>query len=206
MLLIVMTGAAKSGKTTACNLLVDEYGFTRLRFADAGKNMLLAMGLKRSDVDGDTKEVPSLLLGGKTPRFAMRTLMTEWARDTIYDDIWLDIIGAKINELRMANPDVRIVIDDCRFPNEYAFLTRLGAKVWSIRRPSVEPAIKWWKQLLAQIGIGVHVHASEQYWAKFTTSITVMNLSTRDELLDKTRVALHLSMPELLPIPIGIAA
>jgi hypothetical protein len=198
MLLIVMTGAKQSGKTTASNLLVDEYGFIRLRFADALKRMLLAMGLTPNDIDGDAKEKPCVLLGGKTPRWAMQSLGTEWGRSLISDNLWVDILWCEIDRLRAANPDVRIVIDDCRFPNEYKMVKMLGASVWSIRRAMVEPVVTRWSRFLSWFGIGKRVHISELYWSKFEVDVTVRNNAGIGDFVDKLRGQLYLWHPELL--------
>lgn len=185
MLLIAMTGAKCSGKTTASEVLNTEYGFVRLRFADAVKNMLLAMGLSKNEVDGDAKEKPSVLLGGKTPRFAMQSLGSEWGRSSVSDTLWIDIVWAEINRLRTENPEIRIVIDDCRFANEHAMLLRLGANIWRIRRHQVEPDVTKWGQALARVGIGKRVHNSELSWATLAANAIIANNATRPEFIKR---------------------
>ena len=48
--------------------------------------MLYQLGLGEAHIEGALKEVPCELLGGKTPRYAMQTLGTEWGRDTDQQD------------------------------------------------------------------------------------------------------------------------
>ena len=76
--LIGLVGAAHCGKTTVAILLSREHRYVRLRFADTIKDMLRVLGLSDEQLDGNLKEVPTDLLYGKTPRWAMQSLGTEW--------------------------------------------------------------------------------------------------------------------------------
>jgi hypothetical protein len=67
--------------------LVNHRGFARVRFAGPLKAMMAALGCTNAEIDGDRKEVPCDLLGGKSPRWAMQTLGTEWGRKLIGDDL-----------------------------------------------------------------------------------------------------------------------
>lgn len=79
--LIALIGPIGVGKTTLANLLVEEAGYHRTRFADPLKNMLaqflLSDGVPYEEVwrmlDGDLKEVPTEHFVGRTPRHAMQT-------------------------------------------------------------------------------------------------------------------------------------
>lgn len=127
---VAFTGPLTCGKTTAAKVLERE-GFTRIRFAGPLKAMLLALGLTREQVDGDLKETPSDLLCGKTPRFAMQRLGTEWGRELIGDDLWLRAFKHQVDTLPA---DVPVVVDDARFPNEFELIRRMGGKVVYIDR------------------------------------------------------------------------
>ena len=124
---IAFTGLAGSGKTTAAHYLVEHHGFVRTRFADPLKAMLRALGLGEAEIDGELKETPSALLGGRTPRHAMQTLGTEWGRFCIGEDFWIKHWQARAADC--LDLGGRVVVDDCRFANEAAAIRTLGGIV-----------------------------------------------------------------------------
>ena len=143
---IGLTGAAGSGKSTVAQMLVANHGAIRLPFAKLLKDMLvhlleaqgigLAVALRM--VGGDLKEVPSPHLGGRTPRYAMQTLGTEWGRalvPTFWVDAWRAAVDRADLEAAADMSDVLIVADDVRFPEEVAAIRALGGLVVRITRP-----------------------------------------------------------------------
>jgi len=110
-------GKKQSGKTTAAKHLVDNYGYVRIRVADALKQMLYALGLTEREVDGDLKECACDVLCGMTPRHAMITLGTEWGRNMIHPRLWVKKLDGQMCYL-MAKGHRKFVIDDIRFMNE----------------------------------------------------------------------------------------
>lgn len=129
--LLGITGKAGSGKSTAAQVLIDA-GWVRIKFADPLKDMLRAIGLTEDQIEGHLKEVPCDLLQGKTPRWAMQSLGTEWARGCIGERFWLDIARRKI-ALAMA-AGLSVVVDDVRFENEAQVIRELGGLVLGISR------------------------------------------------------------------------
>lgn len=143
--IIAFTGLAGAGKSTAAAHLVNSRGFQRVRFAGPIKAMMLALGCTAEQVDGSLKETPCDLLCGRTPRWAMQSIGTEWGRELIGSDLWI-----RAWEAALANvpADVPVVVDDCRFPNEAAAVTKAGGILVRVERP----------------GAGTSsVHASEQH-------------------------------------------
>lgn len=130
--IIGFTGLAGSGKTAAARRLIEHHGYVRARFAGPLKDMLWAIGLTRIQLDGDAKDQPCELLGGRTPRYAMQTLGTEWGRDLICPDIWVRTWQASLERLP---PDARVVADDCRFLNEEQAIRASGGHLVRIERP-----------------------------------------------------------------------
>lgn len=123
--IIGLVGVIGSGKTTAANYLEVYHGFQPEKFAGPLKDMLRAIGLDDEEIEGRLKEAPCGLLCGVTPRHAMQTLGTEWGRDLISPDLWVNAW-----EYRVSDPiRRRIVADDCRFPNEAQKLRDIGAKL-----------------------------------------------------------------------------
>ena len=124
--LIALTGLAGSGKSTAADYLIAVHGFTRVRFAAPLKAMIAAIGLDERHIEGELKQTPMEELCDHTPRYAMQTLGTEWGRKCMGDDFWVNLWRAD------ACRHSRVVVDDCRFPNEAAAVRKLGGEVWRI--------------------------------------------------------------------------
>lgn len=136
--LIAFTGFAGAGKSTAADYLVGHHQFHRLSYASPIKRMMRCLlieagaGLMEAVemVDGKQKETPTSYLCGKSPRYALQTLGTEWARDLIAPDIWRRILLHKV-ELQGGHP---VVVDDLRFPDEAAALKAEGFTLIRITR------------------------------------------------------------------------
>jgi predicted kinase len=175
MAVIGLIGAKSSGKSEAARCLVEYHGFERLRFADGLKRMLRALGLTEAQVDGDSKEEPSDLLCGQTPRWAMQSLGTEWGRKLIGDNIWAAVTQHHIMTRLCADPHANIVVDDVRFPNEVIMLQQLGGQVWRVRRPAVEPSYSLFQTFLAQAGLSRSIHPSELYWKVLAADHDIFN-------------------------------
>lgn len=131
--LIVLTGYAGSGKSTIAKHLINEHGFTLVKFASPLKDMLRAVGLTDEHLEGSLKEKPSQLLCGHTPRHAMQTLGTEWGRNCIGPSIWSNIWLSRVNT--MLSNGVPVVTDDCRFDNEMLAAKSAGAYIIQLTRP-----------------------------------------------------------------------
>jgi len=129
--IVAFTGKAGSGKTTAAKYTAHRCGYTRLRFADALKRMLKELGLSNEEIDGNLKLEPCKLLGGKTPRYAMQTLGTEWGRELIHSNLWVEALNIQLMKY-VSKGITEFVIEDLRFVNEATYLDSLrgdGCKV-----------------------------------------------------------------------------
>lgn len=133
---IGFAGRAGAGKTTAALCLVATMGYCLMSFADPLRDMLRAVGLTAEDLSAG-KEIPHLLLGGKTPRFALQTLGTEWGRKTISEELWIGLARHRLN--RALDAGERIVFDDVRFANEAQMVRVIGGIVIHIDRPGLPP-------------------------------------------------------------------
>lgn len=135
---VAFTGKAGSGKSTAADHLVAR-GWSRVKFADPLKDMIRALlassGMQAAEIErrieGDLKERPEPVLGGRTPRYAMQTIGTEWGRDIMVPDLWIGIARARILQHLQAGRDV--VIDDCRFENEADLINELGGLIVEVQ-------------------------------------------------------------------------
>jgi hypothetical protein len=165
--LIGLIGKKGSGKDTAAEGL-EAYGFQNVKFAGALKAMLRTLlAYQGADedtigrmIDGDLKEVPTEYLNGKTPRFAMQTLGTEWGRTLIGPDFWLDTAMKKA-----ATGDT--VITDCRFPNEVDAVKNQGGTVIRI--------VAEGQTVFDETAVGVD-HASETLMEQLPEDVVIANV------------------------------
>jgi hypothetical protein len=140
-MLIGLTGLAGAGKSEVSRILTEEFGFTRVKFADPLKNMLRTLltdiGHTPADaeryVEGDLKEsvVDGLDGLGITARHLMVSIGTEWGRKAVHPDLWTTLWVAKTERFP------RVVVDDVRFPNEVDLIRARGGKIWHIDRPGL---------------------------------------------------------------------
>ena len=172
---IAIYGRAGSGKSELASMLA-ERGFQRVKFADPLKAALrsileytaLEEDLINEMIEGNLKETPAPQLGGKSPRHAMQTLGTEWGRDLIHPEFWVNI--AREGILYYTNVvGVPVVVDDMRFPNEYAMIKAIGGRILWIGRPGVT------------IGLGAG-HQSEGALDKFMFDYAFLNDGALDDM------------------------
>lgn len=154
MEIIGLSGYARSGKDEAAKVLVEEFGFKRVAFADKLREVLYALNPiievdAHSDGEGGIRKVRSYLQdlineygwhGYKETRFGpeirrlLQRLGTEAGRQTLWDSIWIDAALTGHPE------DARLVVSDMRFPNEKSAIESRGGKTLRISRAGVGPA------------------------------------------------------------------
>jgi hypothetical protein len=127
---VALTGLAGSGKSTLADYLIERHGYIRVKFAGPLKDMVRALGLSEDHIEGSLKEVPTPLLQGRTPRYAMQTLGTEWGR-AISPDLWTGLWQRTANDV--LDNGGRVVVDDCRFDNEADVVRAVGGVVIQLR-------------------------------------------------------------------------
>lgn len=124
---VALTGLAGSGKSTLADYLIERHGYVRVKFAGPLKAMMAAIGLSTDHIEGSLKEVPTPILQGRTPRYAMQTIGTEWGRDTIGPDFWTGLWQRTANDV--LDNGGRVVVDDVRFDNEADVVRAVGGVV-----------------------------------------------------------------------------
>lgn len=141
MRIIGIHGQVGVGKDTVADHLVSQYGFVKIGFADALKEMLKVIG-----VDPKTREEKEAIEPrfGVTRRSMMETLGTDWMREIVNSDGWIRILESRFNQIDAMNnlfddiPHTQgIVINDVRMNNEAKWVHDNGGKVWRITRPDV---------------------------------------------------------------------
>ena len=129
-MILGLIGKAGAGKSSVANILAEEYGFRRLPFAGPLKSMALAVGLTDEEVHGSLKETPSNLLCGRTPRQFMQWIGTEFGREMIGDDFWVNSWRRQLGMFAVDNfHPLKIVADDVRFQNEVDMIKSLGGVI-----------------------------------------------------------------------------
>lgn len=145
--LIAVHGFKQSGKDTLAKVLVEEFGYRRLAFADRVKDAIhIIFGVNREwlfgsdqdkqrithvrwedlvDVDRPNKDNADFL----SVRELLQIFATEVCRSKC-PSIWYRYLPIPADE--------RIVISDLRFENEALFLKEKNAVMVKVRRPQVE--------------------------------------------------------------------
>lgn len=128
----------QSGKSTVAEIL-GENGFPQCYpFAGPLRNMLreflLDLGIEYDRVIdylyvSKEEVIPEV---GRSARYLLRTLGTEWGRQMVGDDIW--VLAWKATVVPACS--LGVIVDDVRMPNEYhAVKAQPGSQVWRITRP-----------------------------------------------------------------------
>lgn len=135
--IVGLTGLAGSGKDTAAHHLAEALQARgkrciRMAFADPIRQALMAIGVPSSYIyDRDLKEadVPGF---GASYRKLAQTLGTEWGREMINPQLWVQVLETRLMGLQR-KPDV-LVITDVRMPNEADWITSQGGMVVRVER------------------------------------------------------------------------
>lgn len=163
-MIIAICGLIGSGKGTVADILVNEYDFTKVSFADSLKDAVSGIfNWPRHLLEGNTEESRTwreqvdtwwanrLDIPHLTPRWVLQQWGTDVARKTFHDDIWVASIQNKLRHIQ-----TNIVIPDCRFPNEIKTVRQLEGQVWMISRGD-EP--EWY-----QVALKENTSDIENHW------------------------------------------
>ena len=130
MLLIGIAGPARSGKDTAADMLMQELGsniWKLTSFAAPMKAMLNVIGV---DCSSDIDREAVLVDYGVSTRHMMQTIGTDWGRNCIGADMWVDAF-CRINRRE------KCVVSDVRFENEAALVRANGILIHVIGRGGI---------------------------------------------------------------------
>lgn len=129
MRLIGIAGKARSGKDTAAKYLLNKLGddWSSASFADPMKAMLNAIDIDCSDA---AKDLPKNQYGVST-RHMLQTLGTEWGRDGIGSNFWIDVF-ANMNAYQC------VIVPDVRFENEAELIREHGVLICIEGRGGIE--------------------------------------------------------------------
>ena len=142
-LVVGLSGYARAGKDTVAEVIVSRHGFARGSFAAALKRVLVALdpivldGRRLSEIDGAVEQTPSgpvLAEAAKEMpevRRLLQRLGTDAGRSVLGKDVWVNAL--------LERPPGRLVLSDCRFPNEADAIRSRGGVVLRVNRPGVGP-------------------------------------------------------------------
>lgn len=192
-MIVAFSGLKGSGKDTAARVLIAEYGFTKVAFADAVREMALVIDplipihpgkmwqyitmmdqyMPLSEVieefgwDKAKREIPEV-------RRLLQVIGTEAGRMVLGENVWVNLLASRFPDI--TDPESRYVITDCRFDNEVEFVrSNHGSVVW-IERP----------------GLVSDGHASESTHIKDLATVILHNDETIEELEEDIRMMLFL--------------
>lgn len=141
----IAASRAGSGKTTVAQALVNNAGFVRLPLAEPlkriGAVILKEAGVSETETRRYLYHERSVVIPeiGVTGRHLLQTLGTDWGRRYISPHLWTTIWEQSLLDLRKAafplKREVRVVVDDVRFPSEAEVIRKAGGYMWMVERP-----------------------------------------------------------------------
>ena len=168
--IIGIVGPKNSGKSEAAKYIANSKGYTVKSIATPIKQILSIIGIPNKNLFGTNEDKNELLPGfNTTARKLLQYTGTEFGRDSLHKDVWIDIL------IKNLDPNTSYVIDDVRFINEAKKIKALGGILIGLSRPWMS----WEDQ-------GVDNHTSEicAYAEPFKSMIDhwVGNNGTKEEL------------------------
>lgn len=135
-MIIGLSGYAQSGKDTVAKILVEEYGFTRIAFADKIKELLYEMNPRINDrqlqqwVDMQGWDRIKTM---SEVRMLLQNLGVG-ARKIMGELVWVKLAIMRLDS------DKNYVVTDVRFTNEADWIKEVyGGHIWRVERPGVKP-------------------------------------------------------------------
>jgi hypothetical protein len=199
-MIIGICGFQSSGKDTIAELLINEYGFKKLSFAGALKDVLsVIFGWSREKLEGLTKEdrewreqidiwwSKTLDMPQLTPRYALQYFGTELFRNHWHPDIWVKVVENKL--INMVKEEENVIITDCRFENEINLIRNYGGQIINVYRNMPQ----WFTEY--KNGIEVEevnlLHRSETEWIRCQVDTVIENNGTIEELYTRVKYILN---------------
>jgi len=203
-MIVGVCGFIGSGKDTVADFLTNNYNFTHESFAGNLKDAVAQVfGWPRDMLEGRTAKAREwreqvdpwwaerLNMPNLTPRLMLQLWGTEVCRRGFHDDIW---IASLENKLR--NSQDKVVVSDCRFPNEIKAIKSQGGIVVRVVRGPEPSWLEHAKNYMAgnrnpRFALGkrhldsTNIHASEYSWINTEFDAVLDNNGTLDDLYNQ---------------------
>jgi hypothetical protein len=208
-ILLGLCGKIGSGKDSVANYLKTNYDFHVFSFANILKDILsVAFGWDRCLLQGDTIEsrkwreeidvwwANKLQIPHLTPRWVLQHWGTDLIRNHFHLDFWVLSLERKIHETiqqihfnkkknisQNKHLPCCIVVTDCRFPNEFELIHRLGGIIMELKREVIPYSIS-----VSNVGSNSDSHSLSHISEKLHTgfaNIIIDNNDTLDSLYSK---------------------
>lgn len=173
---VALLGKARSGKDTAASLLVRQYRYTRLAFADPLKEMAIAVDpwiptgygvtVRLSRLIADTGWDYAKERHAEVRRFLQHLGQAQREHD---EDYWVRALRSKVNAAQAWN--LPVVVTDVRYPNEADMLRTRGFRMVRVVRPA-----------LRELPLQAARHASETALDDFRADVEIVNSGSVEEL------------------------
>jgi dephospho-CoA kinase len=167
-MIIGLSGYARSGKDTIAEILIMNYGFKRLAFADNIRKAIIKLDPILSNgqrISGSVREIGWEPTKANTEvRRLLQVFGTEVGREMFGEDFWVKQVFKQIKEEEIYK---NFVITDVRFPNEANFIKANGGEVWRINRNDNKP---------------INAHASESAMDEYKFDRVISNESSIQDL------------------------
>jgi len=177
--IIGIVGTKNSGKSETAKYIAAIKGHTVKSIATPIKEILKIIGIPSKNLYGTNEDKNEVLPAFNTSaRKLLQYTGTEFGRDALHKDVWIDIL------IKNLDPNISYVIDDVRFQNEAEKIKAIGGILIGISRP--------WHSWEDQ---GVDNHTSEicAYAEPFKSMIDhwVSNTGTKEELYSKLNTIIN---------------
>jgi hypothetical protein len=131
--LLAISGKLGTGKTTLETLIAKHHATKQIAFADGLKESYMAIfpgGASPYTSEGKAAIIPEL-------EISVGKFLQDFgeAGRQYNPSLWLYSVGRKV-----AHANTLYIVTDCRFPNEVAYVQKLGGKVIRLERDNVDPA------------------------------------------------------------------
>ena len=176
-MIIGLSGYARSGKDEVAKILVEDYGYKRVAFADKIRELLLETNPQVKD--GFRVESVVGAYGWDKAKVLfpeIRNLLQQLgvgARNIFGDEFWVSQVFHSMDTTS------DYVITDVRFENEAMMLKLMGGQLWRIKRPGVEP---------------VNSHVSERDLDGYKVDKILKNEGTLEELRTLVRSRMEFTL------------
>lgn len=163
-MIIGLTGYARVGKDTVANILVKDFGFTRVAFADPIRDLLFEMnplvnGVRVQDM---VKEYGWEITKSQMEVRRLLQNLGVGARTLFGTDFWID------KAFRNIQDGSRIVVTDVRFINEATWIKNYEySYIWRVKRDGVN---------------AINAHVSETEMATYPADFTILNEFSMEHL------------------------